>query len=249
MRQRLPHDGGAHTFAHMRSYVAVLLFLSSSWVWRTELVAPRDSHSYLFVWAGDSAGKRSDFLAVIDADTASATYGRIMTTVPTGAIGMPHHTEHELWTNGHLLANDFHLGRTWLFDLNDALHPRVLASFGDLAGFSHPHTFIRLRNGEVLATFQYRAENATSAATEARTSKAGMSMAAIDRTGRRIVLNSAGHGSRLFVIDFAPEIGQLKIDGHFRDAGSSQAGVSMSKRAWPGGFTATAVPHGSVFSR
>jgi len=70
----------------------------------------------------------------------------------------PHHTEHEMPANGHLLANGFHAGRTWLFDLTQPLQPRILTSFGDVAGYSHPHTFIRLANGHVLTTFQYRAE-------------------------------------------------------------------------------------------
>jgi hypothetical protein len=51
--------------------------------------------SYLYVFAGDaehSAGE-SDFLAVIDADTTSATYGHVRATLPIGAGGtMPHHT-------------------------------------------------------------------------------------------------------------------------------------------------------------
>jgi hypothetical protein len=40
------------------------------------------------------------------------------------------------------------------------LAPRILTSFSDVAGFSHPHTFIRLPNGHVLTTFQYKAEPA-----------------------------------------------------------------------------------------
>ena len=59
--------------------------------------------------------------------------------------------------NGHLLANGFRAGRTWLFDLTQAREPKILTSFGDLAGYSHPHTYVRLRNGNVLTTFQYRA--------------------------------------------------------------------------------------------
>ena len=48
---------------------------------------------YLFVWAGDSAGKASDFLAVIDANAASSTYGAIVASIPTGVSGThPHHT-------------------------------------------------------------------------------------------------------------------------------------------------------------
>ena len=115
---------------------------------------------YLFVWAGDSAEKASDFLAVIDANPASAKYGSVVTTLPVGAVGTdPHHTEAEMPATGHLLANGFHAGRTWLFDLTEPTHPKILSEFGDLAGYSHPHTFLRLSNGNVLATYQYKADS------------------------------------------------------------------------------------------
>jgi hypothetical protein len=47
-------------------------------------------------------------------------------------------------------------GRTWVFDLRDPRQPHIVASFGDLDGYMHPHTYFRLPNGNVLATFQYR---------------------------------------------------------------------------------------------
>jgi hypothetical protein len=73
---------------------------------------------------------------------------------------------------------------------------------------------------------------------------------AIDPTGRRVVLNSAGSkGNRLFVVEFNPATGALSIDNRFRDAGSSSVGIAMSGRSWPHGFTGVAVPHGTVFSR
>ena len=116
--------------------------------------------SYLFLWAGDADGKASDFLAVIDAAPASPRYGSIVASIPTGAAGThPHHTELEMPANGHLLANGFRAGRTWLFDLTEPTRPEVITSFGDLAGFSHPHTFVRLANGNVLTTFQYLARS------------------------------------------------------------------------------------------
>ena len=120
--------------------------------------SPSPSPSYLFMWAGDADGKASDFLAVIDATPTSAHYGSIVASIPTGVIGAhPHHTEAQMPADGHLLANGFHAGRTWLFDLTQPLHPRIVTSFGDLAGFSHPHTYVRLANGNVLTTFQYQA--------------------------------------------------------------------------------------------
>ena len=394
------------------------------------------SGSYLFVWAGDAEHKASDFLGVIDADPTSERYGTVLASIPTGVAGThPHHTEHEMPANGHLLANGFHAGRTWLFDLSQPLHPRILASFGDVSGFSHPHTFIRLTNGHVLTTFQYRAEpgatghpgahapmpqaverstgglvemdergrpirgasasdpaiddtriypysvlplpaidRAVSTTTdmdeankkatsewvqfwrlsdltllrsirlapgprgdehrftgEPRLLADGQSIyihtfncglyllrgverpepstafvwgfpgkdcgvpiltghywlqtvpqahavvaldiadpghpreastlvvgddeqphwIAIDPTGRRVVLNSSGGGTgnRLFLITFDPATGRLSLDERFRDPGSTRPGLTLTGRTWPHGFTGTAVPHGTVFSR
>ena len=96
---------------------------------------PQTAPSYLFLWAGDAEGKASDFLAVIDAAPASPRYGSIVASIPTGTAGThPHHTELEMPANGHLLANGFRAGRTWLFDLTEPTRPKVITSFGGLAG-------------------------------------------------------------------------------------------------------------------
>jgi hypothetical protein len=44
----------------------------------------------------------------------------------------PSHTELEM-PDGHLLANGFRAGRTWLFDLTQPTRSEVITSFGDLA--------------------------------------------------------------------------------------------------------------------
>jgi hypothetical protein len=118
----------------------------------------RPANSYLYVWAGDAEGKASDFLAVVDASPTSGRYGTVVASVPTGVVGThPHHTEAEMPASGHLLANGYHAGRTWLFDLTNPIAPSILTSFGDVGGYGHPHTFVRLANGNVLGTFQYAA--------------------------------------------------------------------------------------------
>ena len=152
---------------------------------------------YLFAWAGDSAGRASDFLAVIDAASSSPHYGAVVTTLPTGVAGThPHHTEGELAANRHLLANGFHAGRTWLYDLSVPREPRILASFGDVAGFGHPHSFVRLASGNVLATFQYRADAAPAPAMEGHaTMAAGAGHATgglVEMDERGAVVRSAG---------------------------------------------------------
>lgn len=387
--------------------------------------------SYLFVWAGGPSGNES--LVTIDAKPASPTYGRVLASVSTGVVGSPHHTELQLGSGGHLLANDFHAGHTYLFDVSDPLHPRVMTSFGDVAGFSHPHSFLRLANGHVLSTFQYRPEaaeavpqanmhdhmqmsgehvtgglvemnelgtpfafgdaadttitdrrlypyavlpipsinRAVSTTTDmdhadtistsqwvqiwrlsdlklmrsielppgprgnenhltgevrllpdghsayVHTFNCGLYLlrdidhdrpkaslvasfegegcgvpiltghywlqtvpdshalvalditdaehpreisrvtlpadeaphwVSIDATGRRVVLNSGGRGSRLFIIDFDPATGGLSLDRRFRDPGDDSAGITLTGANWPG-FTGKVRPHGSVFSR
>jgi hypothetical protein len=115
-----------------------------------------ESHSYLFVWAGDDAAKSSDFLAVIDADPKSSRYGQAVASVAVpGPGGMPHHTELTMPADGFLLADAFESGRSILFDLRDPLRPSVVTSFGNLDGYMHPHTYVRLPDDHVLATFQY----------------------------------------------------------------------------------------------
>ncbi|HKS72875.1 MAG TPA: hypothetical protein VJQ82_06725, partial [Terriglobales bacterium] len=119
------------------------------------------THSYLFVWAGDDAKQGSDFLAVLDADPQSPHYGQAVASVAVpGPTGTPHHTELEMPQDGFLLANAFESGRTNLFDLRDPLHPALVTSFGDLDVYMHPHTYVRLANNDVLATFQYQHSNA-----------------------------------------------------------------------------------------
>jgi len=111
---------------------------------------------YLFAWAGDPAGVGNDFLAVIDADPASASYGRLVTTVATDQpTKQVHHTEYTMPASGMLFANDHLAGRTFIFDVRDPLHPRVSTSFTDRAGYMHPHSYLRLPNGHVLSTFQH----------------------------------------------------------------------------------------------
>lgn len=112
----------------------------------------------LFVFAGDAAKVGNDFLAVIDVDPASPGYGRWISAVDTEFRTVrPHHTEYTMPEGGKLFANDHDAGRTFIFDVRNPAKPTVVTSFDDMAGFSHPHSFVRLPNGNVLATFQHRA--------------------------------------------------------------------------------------------
>ena len=68
-----------------------------------------DPKRYLFVWAGDADKKASDFLAVLDVTPHDPNYGRIVASVPVGAVGtIPHHTEYSLSDSGFLFEKRGH---------------------------------------------------------------------------------------------------------------------------------------------
>ena len=135
--------------------VLVLAFFAAAPL-RSNAEKPNPGAHYLFVWTGDKDKKGNDFLAVIDADAASPSYGRLLTTVATDQkTEQVHHTEYAMPESAMLFANDHEAGRTFIFDLHDALHPKVATSFRDMDGYMHPHSYVRLPNGHVLATFQH----------------------------------------------------------------------------------------------
>jgi hypothetical protein len=121
---------------------------------------PGRTAEYLYLWTASADETQPDFLAVLDiTDDDAGRYGRLVTTlaVPGRANG-PHHTEHEMPADRQLFANGFKSGQSFVFDLANPERPRVARQFGDLEGYSHPHSFLRLPNGNVLATFQMRHE-------------------------------------------------------------------------------------------
>ena len=113
------------------------------------------AHS-LFVWAGDRDKQGNDFLLVIDADPKSANFGRMLTALETDQKTVrPHHTEYTMPASGMLFANDHDAGRSFILDMRNPLKPLVVTSFDGMGGFAHPHSYLRLPNGNVLATFQH----------------------------------------------------------------------------------------------
>lgn len=111
---------------------------------------------HLFVWTGDPAKTGNNFVVVVDADPVSPTYGKLVTSVATDQkSAKPHHTEYEMPASGMLFANDHDANRTMILDLRNPQQPRQAGSFKSLGGYSMPHSFARLPNGNVLATFQY----------------------------------------------------------------------------------------------
>jgi hypothetical protein len=122
-------------------------------------VAQAPGHS-LFVWAGDRDKQGNDFLLVIDVDPRSPTFGRMVSALETDQRSVrPHHTEYTMPASGMLFANDHDIGRSFILDVRNPLKPSLVTSFGAMGGFAHPHSYLRLPNGNVLATFQHDHDN------------------------------------------------------------------------------------------
>ncbi|MGA8306372.1 MAG: hypothetical protein WB723_11895, partial [Candidatus Acidiferrales bacterium] len=136
--------------------VLVVAVCAISFSLRSQEQKTKAREDYLFAWVGDEAHKGNDFLAVIDADPASGSYGHLVTTLATDQQTMQvHHTEYAMPSSGMLFANDHGAGRTFIFDVRDPLHPKMVTSFTDMDGYMHPHSYLRLPDGNVLATFQH----------------------------------------------------------------------------------------------
>jgi hypothetical protein len=121
--------------------------------------ARAEDSDVLYIWTRAVDSSASDFLAVFDVRPDTGRYGALITSVPVGSHGnAPHHSEHALAADRQLFVNGFGSGQSFIFDLREARQPRLVGQFGDQAGYSHPHSFLRLPNGNVLGTFQMRHE-------------------------------------------------------------------------------------------
>ncbi len=139
-------------------FLAVIAFGLAAFVAANDAKVVPSSPSpspYVFVWAEDAARHFTDFLAVIDAQPSSSSYGRVVATVPIAASAtMPHHTEYEFPPDNRLFAIGWAAGRSFIFDLSQPVKPRLAGEFQQRAGYAFPHSFARLPNGHLLATFQ-----------------------------------------------------------------------------------------------
>ncbi len=101
--------------------------------------------------------RRGVVLLTVDLRPASPTRGQVTDAILADTGGRhAHHTEHALAGDGLLFANDFGTGRTHRFDLRTPGMPRLLGSFTTAGPLADPHSFVRLADDRVLATFQTR---------------------------------------------------------------------------------------------
>jgi selenium-binding protein 1 len=123
------------------------------------------AEKYLLVWAGDQARKAPDFLAVVNFDEGSATYGKVVKTVPLpeagGSGNEPHHVG--LSADGKVLACGGLLSvlkgqkDVFFYDVTNPADPKFLSS-ADAPKSSICDEFYPLSGGGFLVTMMGGAE-------------------------------------------------------------------------------------------
>ena len=104
----------------MLRVLLILVLASLNLVGVAQSQTAKEPGHYLFVWTGAQANEGNDFLLVVDADPASPTYGKLVTSVATDQKSMKaHHTEYEMPASGMLFANDHDANRTMVFDRDE----------------------------------------------------------------------------------------------------------------------------------
>ena len=139
-------------------FMAICLLFSAT------LTLAQNEEKTLLVWSGDKAHQAPDFLAVVDFDSNSPQYGKILRIVPlpagvlgAGAVGNePHHaglsSDGKTVALGGLLSFLRGQNQVFFFDVTQPRHPKF-------AGSSNPPTasitdeFAPLSTGGFLATF------------------------------------------------------------------------------------------------
>jgi hypothetical protein len=143
-----------------RSILAALALLASA--------AASAASPYLIVWGMETRDPSKamppastmgrDFIAVFDV-RPGAGFGRLVAMLPVpGAARMAHHTNYEMPPDGTLFASDYMSGRGFVFNLRQPEAPKLSATFGEAGPYTHSHSFARLPNGHVLATYQFKGE-------------------------------------------------------------------------------------------
>ncbi len=116
------------------------------------------SPDVIYVWSGAMDSTQRDALVVLDADSMSPSYGREIGRLALETSGgMPHHIEPLVSADQSLIANAWHAGTSYVFDVRDPLLPTIRATLTTAGkALAYPHDFARLADGTILAAYNSR---------------------------------------------------------------------------------------------
>ena len=107
----------------------------------------------LYVWTRDGDHKESDFIAVLDVDPKSASYGKVIATAPTNsAANEAHHFGYTAKADRIFGAGMFS-NKIFIYDVKGAPRsPKLIKTVDlDATGYSGPHTMYAVPEGVMIA--------------------------------------------------------------------------------------------------
>src|SRR5437867_9138253 len=111
----------------MRGWVAAAILVLLSACARHPESPLFTGEPYLLVWAGDADRQNSDFLAVLDADPTSPSYGKVLRTYPVRSRGNePQALIATPRADRRVFASGVLTNRTFVFDVRQPLAARLL---------------------------------------------------------------------------------------------------------------------------
>src|SRR5688500_10277883 len=114
---------------------------------------PGQREQILYVWTRDADSKESDFLAVVDADKKSKSYGKVIATAPTNSpANEAHHFGYTAKADRIFGAGMFS-NKLFIYDVeSDPRAPKLIRTVDlDPTGYSGPHTMYAVPEGVLVA--------------------------------------------------------------------------------------------------
>jgi selenium-binding protein 1 len=116
-------------------------------------LAPDEHESLLYVWTRDGDGEADDFVAVVDADPDSPTWGEIVHRASAGsAANEAHHFGYTVETD-RIFAGGLFSNEVFVYDTEtDPRRPELIETLDlDATGYSGPHTLYAVPDGMLVA--------------------------------------------------------------------------------------------------
>lgn len=114
---------------------------------------PDERESILYVWTRDADHQESDFIAVVDVDPNSESYGNVVATAPTNSpANEAHHFGYTVNTD-RIFAGGMMTNNIFIYDVETNPRQPTLIKTVDLnsTGYSGPHTLYAVPGGMMVA--------------------------------------------------------------------------------------------------
>ncbi|MGQ0714852.1 MAG: selenium-binding protein SBP56-related protein [Gemmatimonadaceae bacterium] len=112
-----------------------------------------ERETILYVWTRDGDHKESDFLAVLDVDPKSASYGKVIATVPTNSAANEAHHFGYTANADRIFGAGMFSNKLFIYDVKGSPRsPRLIRTVDlDPTGYSGPHTMYAVPEGVMIA--------------------------------------------------------------------------------------------------